>query len=266
MAIDPASGTATPPAVWGRPTIPLPMTALVRISLFWLGLTSIDAVVGAAVQSRVKFDELVEPGTEGTSLAASSAPPVPVQRRGPADGRVDQRLHDRAAGAGASRSSSSARCSMSCSCSGSRPSQLAARDRRVRRPLLSFSTNIARGPFQGYVPDLVPDHQVGLASAMVGLMQILGNVTGFALAAIANSDGQRRPRDDRDRHRRARDDAQRRPPRRPNGPPPKPREGRSWLSIAAETWGTDILRERSYIWLLASRLFILMGGARSSTS
>jgi MFS family permease len=47
----------------------------------------------------------------------------------------------------------------------------------------------------------------------------------------------------------------------PNGPPPKPRNGRSWLSIAAETWGTDILRERSYIWLLASRLFILMGGA-----
>jgi MFS family permease len=33
------------------------------------------------------------------------------------------------------------------------------------------------------------------------------------------------------------------------------------LSIAAETWGTDILRERSYLWLLASRLFILMGGA-----
>ena len=47
----------------------------------------------------------------------------------------------------------------------------------------------------------------------------------------------------------------------PNGPPAKPRNGRSWRSIAAETWGTDILREKSYIWLLASRLFILMGGA-----
>jgi MFS family permease len=33
------------------------------------------------------------------------------------------------------------------------------------------------------------------------------------------------------------------------------------LAIAAETWGTDILRERSYLWLLASRLLILMGGA-----
>jgi MFS family permease len=47
----------------------------------------------------------------------------------------------------------------------------------------------------------------------------------------------------------------------PNGPLARPRDGRSWRSIAAETWGTDILRERSYIWLLASRLFVLMGGA-----
>ena len=45
--------------------------------------------------------------------------------------------------------------------------------------LLSFSTNIARGPFQGYVPDLIHPRQVGMASALVGLMQILGNVTGF---------------------------------------------------------------------------------------
>ena len=51
--------------------------------------------------------------------------------------------------------------------------------------LLAVSTNIARGPFQGYVPDLVPEKQVGLASAMVGLMQILGNVTGFVLVTVA---------------------------------------------------------------------------------
>jgi hypothetical protein len=39
----------------------------------------------------------------------------------------------------------------------------------------------------------VPDRQVGLASAMVGLMQVFGNVLGFALAAIATARGQRRP-------------------------------------------------------------------------
>ena len=45
------------------------------------------------------------------------------------------------------------------------------------------------------------------------------------------------------------------------GPPPKSRNGRPWRAIAAEAWGTDILRERSFIWLVASRLAILMGGA-----
>ena len=44
------------------------------------------------------------------------------------------------------------------------------------------------------------------------------------------------------------------------GMPPKAREGRSWVAIAAETWGTDILRERSYLWLVASRLFFLTAG------
>ena len=32
------------------------------------------------------------------------------------------------------------------------------------------------------------------------------------------------------------------------------------LAIAAETWGTDILLERSYLWLVASRLFFLTAG------
>ena len=45
------------------------------------------------------------------------------------------------------------------------------------------------------------------------------------------------------------------------GPVAKSREGRPWRSIAAEAWGTDILREHSFLWLVASRLAILTGGA-----
>jgi MFS family permease len=45
------------------------------------------------------------------------------------------------------------------------------------------------------------------------------------------------------------------------GQPPKPRNGKSWGSIVREVWGTDVLKERSYVWLLASRFFFLMGGA-----
>ena len=51
--------------------------------------------------------------------------------------------------------------------------------------LLAFSTNIARGPFQGYVPDLVAEPQVGTASALVGMMQVIGNVTGSCSSTFA---------------------------------------------------------------------------------
>ena len=125
--------------------------------------------------------------------------------------------------------------------------------------LLQFSSNFAQGPFQGYVPDLVPAPQVGLASALVGMMQILGNVAGFIIAGIAVALDQFalglialgvlelvtmlsvviRVRE---------------------GAAPKSREGRSWMAIASEAWGTDILRERSFLWLVASRLAVLMAG------
>ena len=254
----PVSGVQLPRDDGERPTALLPVGALVRISAFWLGLTSIDAVVNAAVQARIKFDGLAAPGTEGSSLALVAVLTfvfsVAVQ---PTVGSISDYTTTRwgrrkpyiVAGAlfdvvflvGIATANS-----------------LVAIAAFVT--LLAFSTNVARGPFQGYVPDLVPDRQVGLASAMVGLMQVFGNVLGFALAAIATSQGNvglaivaiaivelitmisvvvRVP----------------------NGPPAKQRNGRSWVSIAKETWGTDILSEKSYIWLLASRLFILMGGA-----
>jgi MFS family permease len=37
-----------------------------------------------------------------------------------------------------------------------------------------------------------------------------------------------------------------------------PRDGRTWRQNALGAWGTDILKERSYVWLLISRLFFLM--------
>ena len=98
-----------------------------------------------------------------------------------------------------------------------------------------------------------------MASALVGLMQILGNITGIALVTISL--------------------ALNAMPlsmiavaivelvtmisvvyRVAPGQPPRPRQGRSWMAIAREAWSTDILKERSYVWLLASRFFYLMGG------
>jgi MFS family permease len=124
--------------------------------------------------------------------------------------------------------------------------------------LLQVSSNFAQGPFQGYVPDLVPARQVGLASGLMGLMIILGRIGGVAIASvglftgdfviatiglgllelatavvtlITVDEGRAAPS----------------------------REGKSWLQVATSAWGLDILKERSFVWLLGSRLFVLMG-------
>ena len=142
--------------------------------------------------------------------------------------------------------------------------------------LLQFSSNFAQGPFQGYVPDLVPERQVGVASGLMGLMIIGGQVAGVGIATLGLlapnpyvlgtpeagafaqahfflptiglavieivtlvpillfvNEGRHAPS----------------------------REGRSLTQIALGTWGLDILRERSYLWLLVSRLFFLMSAA-----
>ena len=123
---------------------------------------------------------------------------------------------------------------------------------------LQFSSNVAQGPYQGFVPDLVAEAQVGIASGAVGIMRMGGNVVGalvmmagvqtnqyglaflaigvleFVLAALTFrfvSDG----------------------------PPGQPRNGRSWLSIAREAWGLDVLHERSFLRMSFVRFLFLMG-------
>ena len=242
---------ATLDETYVRPTLALPLGHLIRISLYWLGLTAIDGAVGLFIQNRVNFGPFaVDPLEVGRVLFLLSIPVAVISiivqptvgsisdytvsrwgRRKPYI--VIGSLLDVVFLAGIATSNSIL--------------MLGA-----FAALLSVSTNIARGPFQGYVPDLVPERQVGLASAMVGLMQILGNVTGFVLvtvfvlfgqielaifavalvevvtmAAVVLRVGE--------------------------GQPPKPRNGKSWTTIAREVWGTDVLKERSYVWLLTSR-------------
>jgi MFS family permease len=241
----------------GRPTERLPLRELLRLSIYWLGLTSIFAGLNIILTGRLEFDELVEPGAAGRTLflltiggaviAAIVQPTVgsisdyTISRWGRRKpyifiGTVLDLVFLLAIALS---------------------QELLAI--AVFVALLQFSSNFAQGPFQGYVPDLVPGPQVGMASALVGLMQILGNVTGFIIAGIAVATDQFalglialgvlefvtmlsvviRVREGRS---------------------PKSRAGRSWASVAAEAWGTDVLRERSFVFLVASRLAILMAG------
>lgn len=141
--------------------------------------------------------------------------------------------------------------------------------------LLQFASNFAQGPFQGYVPDLVPARQVGRASALMGVMIIFGGIVGVGISAFGYlqlEPGMAEPIvrgilfwptvalgfveaatmvvlaltvDE--------------------GRAAVPREGMSWKRIALSAWGTDILKERSYIWLLVSRLcYLAMPGVISA--
>jgi MFS family permease len=250
-------GAAGSPETGPRPIALLPMVQLLRISAFWLGLTAIDTAYGLFIQFRLNYSDLK--GDVGVGVATAiisiggAIVAIAVQ---PTVGSISDYTISRwgrrkpfiVFGAlldvvfllGIAWSNS-----------------LVALTAFVI--LLNFSTNVARGPFQGYVPDLVAESQVGMASAMVGLMQIAGNVTGFLLASVASMLGYL-----------------------PlaliavavvelvtmvsvvmgvgRGLPPRPRAGKSWVAVAKETWATDILAQRSYVWLVASRLFFLMAG------
>jgi MFS family permease len=127
--------------------------------------------------------------------------------------------------------------------------------------LLQVSSNFAQGPFQGYVPDLVPAKQVGLASGLMGLMLTLGTILGVGIATLGGitdnvplatlalgvvevvtmvvlvvtvDEGRAGPR-----------------------------RTRPWREIALSAWSRDILQQRDVLWLLLVRLLFL--GAYNAT-
>jgi MFS family permease len=260
MTAQPADplGAGGPGSGLARPTATLPVPQLVRLSLYWLGLSSIFAGLTNILGNRLQFTGLVAPGTEGTtlfeltiggSIVALLVQPTVGSLSDYTISRWGRRkpyilvgsLLDVAFLYGIAASNT-----------------VLAIAAFVM--LLQFSSNFAQGPFQGYVPDLVPGHQVGLASSLVGLMQIMGQVAGFTIGSIAAATHNYVAgtmalgvlelvtmlsvvlRVD-------------------DGRTTKSRNGRSWLSIAREAWATDVLREHSFLWLVGSRLLFLMGAA-----
>jgi len=130
--------------------------------------------------------------------------------------------------------------------------------------LIQVSSNFAQGPFQGYVPDLVPAKQVGKASGLMGLMIVLGSIVGAGIAMIGLQPGASlfaatialgvveivamlivvtRVHEGTS----------------------GPKRTMSWPRVALSAWGTDILREKSVLWLLFVRLMFL-GGAAAATA
>jgi MFS family permease len=259
-AASPLADTAgIPPATddpGARPTKLLPNGQLVRLSLYWLGLSAIFPGLTNILSGRIIWDGLGDPVYRATTLfvlnVVGTAIAVLVQ---PTIGSISDYTASRwgrrkpyifigttldivfLIGIASSNTVLAVAAFMM---------------------LLQFSSNSAQGPFQGYIPDLVPEKQVGLASALVGLFQVLGQGAGFGIGALAVATGNFwigtvalgvlefatmlsvviRVNE---------------------GRAARPRQGRSWRSIGLEAWGTDILRERSFVWMVASRWFVLMG-------
>ena len=239
-----------------RPTSSLPAGQLVRLSLYWLGLSSIFIGLTQILGGRILFDGLGDPTMKATTLFYLSFMgtiiAVLVQ---PTVGTISDYTISRW---GRRKPYIFIGTSLDLVFLFGVASSNTVLAVAAFMALLQFSSNFAQGPFQGYVPDLVPEPQVGLASALVGLFQVLGNAAGFAIGAIAVATGSFflgtmalgvlefatmlsvviRVRE---------------------GRTPRKREGRSWATIAREAWGTDILRDHSFVWLVGSRWFVLMG-------
>jgi MFS family permease len=246
---------ARPADTDGRPTILLPLRQLVQLSMYWFGINAIwGAIDGVILQARM--ESFVGVDNAGLAMAVAKLGGVIVAILvQPTVGSISDYTMSR-------WGRRKPYIAIGASLDVLFLVGIATSDVFLALVafliLLQFSSNFAQGPFQGYVPDLVPAPQVGLASALVGVMTVLGvmggqviGYTGFLLGdftlptiavgivELATAIGTILWVQE--------------------GRQPKDRGGRSWRSIAAEAWGTDILRERSYVWLVASRLCILAG-------
>src|SRR6476469_5653449 len=181
--IEDSRAGAEPIGATGRPTTRLPSRELVRISLYWLGLSSIFAGLSFITASRLEFTGLADKADAGRALflvsisgaviavivqpTIGSISDYPITRWGRRQPYIFiGSLLDLVFLVGIAYSNT-----------------LIAIAAFIA--LLQFSSNFAQGPFQGYVPDLVPAAQVGTASALVGLMQVLGVVSGYTIGALA---------------------------------------------------------------------------------
>jgi MFS family permease len=240
-----------------RPTARLPIGHLVRLSIYWLGLVAVINGVGIMLQERIKTivpDPNVQYTTLGIVQVVGILVAIIVQ---PTIGSLSDYTISRF---GRRKPYILVGTTLDLVFLLGLATSNTVLALAAFMTLLQLSSNFAQGPFQGYIPDLVPASQVGLASAMVGMFTVLGAVVGAVFASLGLALGNFLV-----------------PTialgaiefatmlalvvRLDEGPPAKDRGGRTWRSIAALAWGTDILRDRSFPLLVASRFFILGGSA-----
>jgi len=130
---------------------------------------------------------------------------------------------------------------------------------------VELASNVAQGPYQALLPDLVPEGRRGPASGVLGGAQLGGQIAGAALAGAAVAAGATQlalilaaatvgigmivtVRGIREVPMRTTEAA--------------PLTLRAWGAAARQAmggvWGRDLLGRRDFVWLVASRLTVLM--------
>jgi len=264
MAVEVVAGTPpveaviTPGAAGGeegaRPTEILPLRQLLQLSVYWFGINSIMGGLGVVVQKRIPA--LVAAPWDGPAIAFQSVVTMIMAAAiQPTIGMISDHTISRWGRRKPYIAIGATLDVLFLIGIGLSNSYLALVTFLVA---VQFSSNFAQGPFQGYVPDLVPQKQVAFASALVGIMQTAGFVLGTIVITYGVTSGEyllplvflglielatavgtilwvREGRAARDRG------------------------GKSWAQIARSAWATDILAEKSFLNLVVSRLMFLAG-------
>lgn len=138
--------------------------------------------------------------------------------------------------------------------------------------LVELASNVAQGPYQGLLPDIVPVGSRGLASGLIGAAQLSGQVAGVAIAGLLVASG-----DEGGAILFAaaavaagmattvlgvQEEAVAAADLRPSSWLRHVAHLRGWRrpiqTMLFHVWGSDVLARHDYTWLLASRLAILM--------
>jgi MFS family permease len=250
----PMVGIAADDLEGARPTLRLPLRQLFQISLYWFGINSIMGGIGVVVQKEVPV--LVPANLVGPALAFQSiVTMIMASLIQPTVGMISDYTISRW---GRRKPYIAIGATLDVLFLYGIGSANVYVTLVVFLILVQFSSNFAQGPFQGYIPDLVPQSQVATASALVGVMQTFGFVFGTLVITFGVTSGQyliplvflgvvelgtaigtivwvR------------------------EGQRARNRAGRSWLQIARSAWAADILKERSFLNLVLSRLLFFAG-------
>ena len=125
--------------------------------------------------------------------------------------------------------------------------------------LLQVASNTAQAPYQGLGPDAVPEKDFGRFGAFYGMGNLVGTLIGFVVTGIFTASGQygrRALRDGGDAG--GEHGAHRHPGARPWPAGSQPAAWRS-ATITVGTFQISPRRHGDFLWLMGSRLLILMG-------